>query len=130
MFIFVSKLCKIFYFFFFLSIYVDFFILTFMSVNLGYTWLNGVVMWYLTLTRLIYFLKIINMWRTMIGSHGLNSSNETNLPSHPHNPNPNLRPCLVHPLKHMFSVFKQHYMYFHTFFHSHVFSHIFSNTCF
>ena len=37
---------------------------------------------------------------------------------------------LVHPLKHMFSVFKQHYTYFHTFFHPHVFSHIFSNPCF
>ena len=39
-------------------------------------------------------------------------------------------PCLIRPLKHMFSVFKQHYTYFHTLFHLHVFSHIFSNTCF
>ena len=31
------------------------------------------------------------------------------------------RPCLVHNFKHMFSVFKQHYMYFHMLFHSHVF---------
>ena len=37
---------------------------------------------------------------------------------------------LVHPLKHMFSVFKQHYMYFHIFFHPHVFPHMFLNTCF
>ena len=29
---------------------------------------------------------------------------------------------LVHVFKHMFSIFKQYYMYFHTFFHSHVFS--------
>ena len=33
----------------------------------------------------------------------------------------NLRACLVHVFKHMFSVFKQHYTYFHTFFHPHVF---------
>ena len=29
--------------------------------------------------------------------------------------------CLVYVFKHTFSVFKQHYMYFHTFFHPHVF---------
>ena len=33
-----------------------------------------------------------------------------------------LRACLVHVFKHMFSVFKQHYTYFHTLFHLHVFS--------
>ena len=38
--------------------------------------------------------------------------------------------CLVHSLKHIFSVFKQHYTYFHTFFYSQVFPHMFSNTCF
>ena len=32
-----------------------------------------------------------------------------------------LRGHLVHVFKHMFSVFKQHYTYFHTFFHPHVF---------
>ena len=30
----------------------------------------------------------------------------------------------------MFSIFKQHYMYFHTLFHSHIFSHMFSNNNF
>ena len=30
-------------------------------------------------------------------------------------------PCLVEYLKHMFSVFKQHYTLFHTLFHPHVF---------
>ena len=35
----------------------------------------------------------------------------------------------VHPLKHIFSIFKQHYMHFLIFFHSRVFPHIFSNTC-
>ena len=29
---------------------------------------------------------------------------------------------LVHVFKYMFSIFKQHYMYFHTLFHPHVFS--------
>ena len=33
-----------------------------------------------------------------------------------------LRVCLIHVFKHMFSVFKQYYTYFHTFFHPHVFS--------
>ena len=33
----------------------------------------------------------------------------------------NSRPHLVKHLKHMFSVFKQHYTHFHTLFHSHVF---------
>ena len=33
---------------------------------------------------------------------------------------------LVHPLKHMFSIFKLHYTYFYTLFHQHVFPHIFS----
>ena len=37
------------------------------------------------------------------------------------------RGFLVHPLKHIFSVFKQYYMYFYTFFHPHVFPHMFSN---
>jgi len=31
------------------------------------------------------------------------------------------RPYLVEHLKHMFLVFKQHYIYFHILFHSHVF---------
>ena len=35
---------------------------------------------------------------------------------------PNFKARLVHLFKHMFSVFKQHYTYFHTFFNSHVFS--------
>ena len=34
----------------------------------------------------------------------------------------NSRPCLVHKFKYVFSIFKQHYMYFHTFFHSQIFS--------
>ena len=34
---------------------------------------------------------------------------------------------LVWQLKHMFSVFKQYYTYFHTLFYSHVFPHMFSN---
>ena len=34
---------------------------------------------------------------------------------------PKLRSCLVEHLKHIFSVFKQHYTYFHTLFHPHVF---------
>ena len=38
-----------------------------------------------------------------------------------------LRPCLVHPLKHIFSVFKQHYTYFHLLFHLHVFLYMFLN---
>ena len=33
----------------------------------------------------------------------------------------------VHPIKHTFLVFKQHYTYFHIFFHPHVFTHMFSN---
>ena len=36
-------------------------------------------------------------------------------------------PRSVWQLKHMFSVFKQHYMFFYIFFHPHVFLHIFSN---
>ena len=39
-------------------------------------------------------------------------------------------PCLVHPLKHMFLVFKQYYTYVHTLFHPHIFLYMFSNTCF
>jgi len=41
-----------------------------------------------------------------------------------------LRGCLVHPLKHIFSIFKQHYTYFYTLFHPQVFPHMFSNTCY
>ena len=33
----------------------------------------------------------------------------------------NLMACLVYKLKHIFSVFKQYYIHFHTFFHLHVF---------
>ena len=40
---------------------------------------------------------------------------------------PKPRGRLVHNFKHMFSVFKQHYMHFHTLFHPHVFSHMFLN---
>ena len=38
-----------------------------------------------------------------------------------------LRSRLVHPLKYMFLIFKQHYTYFHILFHLHIFSHMFSN---
>ena len=37
---------------------------------------------------------------------------------------------LVHSLKYMFSIFKQHYIYFCTLFHSYIFSHMFSNNNF
>ena len=35
--------------------------------------------------------------------------------------------CLVHPLKHAFSVFKQHYTHFHTIFDSCIFTHVFKH---
>ena len=35
--------------------------------------------------------------------------------------------CVVHHFKQPFSVFKQHYTYFHILFYPHVFPHIFSN---
>ena len=37
---------------------------------------------------------------------------------------------LIHPFKHMFSVFKQYYTYFYTIFHQHVFPYMFSNNNF
>ena len=40
-----------------------------------------------------------------------------------------LRGCLLHNFKHMFSVFKQHYTYFHTIFHLHVFPKKTENCC-
>lgn len=41
-----------------------------------------------------------------------------------------LRPLPVHPLKHIFSIFKQYYIYFYTFFHIHIFLFMFLKTYF
>ena len=41
-----------------------------------------------------------------------------------------VRGCLICVFKQPFSVFKQHFMHFHTFFHSHVFPQMFSNNNF
>ena len=43
---------------------------------------------------------------------------------------PQIKGCLICIFKQLFSVFKQHFTYFHTFFHLYVFSQIFLNNNF